>query len=76
LHRLASLKKVELNKTKSLNSNQELLSELVLRFETDKDTTLFVVGGIDISKPPVLTVEDETTTTDGKTMRRLQKQTN
>ena len=58
LHRLASLKKVELNKTKSLNSNQELLSELVLRFETDKDTTLFVVGGIDISKPPVLTVED------------------
>jgi hypothetical protein len=58
LHRLANLKKVELNKIKSNNTNKDSLSELVLRFETDKDTTVFVVGGIDLSTLPVLTVEN------------------
>ena len=58
LHRLANLKKVEINKVKSKNTNQDELSELVLRFESEKDTTLFVVGGVDLSKFPVLTIEN------------------
>ena len=58
LHRLANLKKVELNSIISNNSTRDSLSELVLRFETSTDTTLFIVGGIDISKLPVLSVEN------------------
>jgi hypothetical protein len=58
LHRLASLKTVELNDIKSHNSKADSLSELVLRFETETDTTLFIVGGVDLSKLPVLTVKE------------------
>ncbi|MDB4088672.1 hypothetical protein N9544_03515 [Flavobacteriales bacterium] len=58
LHRLANLKNIELNTIKSNNTKGDSLSELVLRFESETDTTLFIVGGIDLSKLPILTVEE------------------
>ena len=58
LHRLANLKSVEINQIKSNNTEKDSLSELVLRFETEIDTTLFIVGGIDLALLPVLSIED------------------
>lgn len=58
LHRLAKLSSVTLNQTISNNANQDSLSELVLRFETSKDTTLFVIGGIDMKTLPVLSANE------------------
>ncbi|MGB1041598.1 MAG: hypothetical protein ACPGVD_12045 [Flavobacteriales bacterium] len=58
LHRLSGLKEILYYKVEIKNTNKDVLTELTLRFETPTDTTLFIVGGINVDSLPVLSVEN------------------